>query len=98
MKKAIIYSVAFIGSVLLVVLIMSGTPAKQKAKKIETITFVCNTASYAKTWMDAKIKEGFQVQHLMSQSVSVALDGKQFGRSLSVRGDIIIIMTKEIYD
>ena len=88
---------------LIFTLFVFGTPnQKKKERKVQTETYVCNTSGLAKSWIDAKVKEGFQVQYLISQDVSVAVafDGKQYGRkeTMSVRGDIIIVMTKETYE
>lgn len=101
MKNLINYIVGFLSCVLMFGFFFFGTP-KQKVKKVQTETYVCNTSGLAKSWIDKKVKEGFHVQYLIGQpvSVAVAFDGKQYGRkeTMSVRGDLIIVMTKETYE
>ncbi len=87
-------------AIVIAVLLLSATK-KPKIKIVDTKTFTCNTSGLAKSYIDSWSKKGYQVQFIISQSVSTSIDnyyhnyisGNSNYRDL--RGDIIIIMTKE---
>jgi hypothetical protein len=73
-----------------------------KKKKIDTKVEICITPAIAKIYIDAYAKRGYQVAHLVSQSVSTSIQtssGTRYhGKYRDLQGSFVLVMTKEIYE
>jgi len=82
---------------------LAATKKPETKKIIDTQVVTCNTSGLAKTYIDLMVKKGYQVQHIISQSISTSIEkdyyfyqsGSGGHRYRDLRGDFVIIFTKE---
>lgn len=87
--------------VAVLVLFIAATPNKKPKTIIDTQVFTCNTSGLAKAYILDWSRKGYKVDHMISQSVSTSIQTRNNGRAYfetyrDIKGDIIIVMTKEI--
>lgn len=98
MKKEILIICSLI---VMAALFLAGTKKPEPKKVIDTQVITCNTSGLAKTYIGLMVKKGYQVQHIISQSVATSVnEGYRYYPASSdyrdLRGDFVIIFTKEI--
>lgn len=80
------------------ILFIAASPnnKKNKIKRFETKVFTCNTVLIAKKYIELYAKQGFNVDYMISQNVSTSIDRFHSSSYRDIRGDILLVMKKEI--
>lgn len=95
----------FASLIMIAGIFLAATKKPESKKIIDTQVFTCNTSGLAKTYIDLMSKKGYQVQHIVSQNVATSIEkdyyfynggGVKGNYYRDLRGDFVIIFTKEI--